>query len=140
MTPTFSEAIHMRATILFLSAALFAASAIATAATPSPVASGTVVAAPGAVPPATNQVCAPAAGGLDRTATAPAMAEPGVLSLRSPAGMPQPSWLLGGNCLGQFTSCRNACGGNTLCDQGCECVYCVCAGLLCPNYCGSGQD
>ncbi len=113
---------------------------MAAAAAPPPLAAGTVAAAPATVAPAANQACAPAAGILDRIATVAFTAESGVPGLRSPAGMQQPSWLLGGNCIGQFTSCCDGCGGNTLCDQGCECTYCVCAGLLCPSYCGSGQN
>jgi len=70
----------------------------------------------------------------------PATAQPGAASLRSPAGTPRPFWALGGDCWGQFSACRSSCGGNTLCDQGCECAYCTCAGLLCPDYCGIGQN
>jgi hypothetical protein len=135
----------MRSIILFCAAALCAAGALVAAGAPAPATAGTVVTAPAAMPPASSLACALGAADLDpgpaaTATTTPATAQPGAPSLRSPAGTPRPFWALGGNCWGQFSACQNACGGNTLCDQGCECAYCTCADLLCPDYCGIGQN
>lgn len=62
------------------------------------------------------------------------------LSLAALGGAFRQASAIGGNCWNVFESCHNACGGNSQCELGCECTYCVCAGLLCPLECGSGQN
>lgn len=44
-----------------------------------------------------------------------------------------------GNCWNTFEGCHIACGGDSQCELGCECTYCVCARLLCPQECSQGQ-
>jgi hypothetical protein len=125
--------------LLFGSLALLVAGSAAVAA--QPPAPAAPAAAPVAIAPSTT---APLLAQADaacpsQAITAPGAAKPGTPILRSPAGTPKPFWTVGGNCWNQFSACRIACGGDSLCDQGCECTYCVCARLLCPNYCGGGQ-
>jgi len=126
--------------LLFGSLALLVAGSAAAAA--QPAAPAAPAAAPVAIAPST---AAPLFAQADaacpsQAITAPGAAQPGTPILRLPAGTPKPFWAVGGNCWNQFSACRIACGGNDLCDQGCECTYCVCAGLLCPDYCGGGQN
>jgi hypothetical protein len=123
--------------LLFGSLALLAAGSAAAAAQPAAPA-----AAPVAVAPLTTaQFLAQADAACPSQAiAAPGTARPGTPILHSPAGTPKPFWTVGGNCWNQFSACRIACNGNNLCDEGCECTYCVCAGLLCPDYCGGGQN
>jgi hypothetical protein len=125
--------------LLFGSLALLVAGSAAAAAQPAAPAAS---AAPVAIAPATT---APLLAQADATCpsrviTAPGTAQPGTSILHSPAGTPEPFWAIGGNCWNQFSACRIACGGDDLCDQGCECAYCACAGLLCPDYCGGVQN
>jgi hypothetical protein len=126
--------------LLFGSLALLVGGSAAAAAQPA------APAAPAATPVATALsttaplLAQPTAACSSLAITAPGTAQPGTPILHSPAGTPKPFWTVGGNCWNQFSACRIACGGDDLCDQGCECTYCVCAGLLCPNYCGGGQN
>lgn len=111
----------MRTTVLLCTAALLTAASLAVAALPP------AAVAP-AVAPSTAQAC-------------PAGAPAGPATPGFPAtGTPRPFWAVGGNCWNTFESCHIACGNNTLCQEGCECTYCACAGLLCPDYCGGGQN
>lgn len=112
----------MRTTVLLCTAALLTAASLAVAALPP------AAVAPAAAP-STAQAC-PAAGAPAGPAT------PGFPA----TGTPRPFWAVGGNCWNTFESCHIACGNNTLCQEGCECTYCACAGLLCPDYCGGGQN
>jgi hypothetical protein len=127
--------------LLFGSLALLVAGSAAVAA--QPAAPAAPAAAPVAIAPSTT---APFLAQADaacpsQAITAPGAAKPGTPILHSPAGTPKPFWTVGGNCWNQFSACRIACGGDSLCEQGCECTYCVCARLLCPDYCGGvGQN
>jgi hypothetical protein len=113
------------------------AAAAAQPAAPAAPAAAPVATAPSTTAPLLAQADAACPS---QAVTAPGTAQPGTPILHFPAGSPKPFWTIGGNCWNQFSACRIACGGNNLCDQGCECTYCVCAGLLCPNYCGGGQN
>lgn len=132
----------MRTLTLLCSIAILTANVLAASTLPAPGATAAVATAPATAVPVACQAGA-LAGVVQAAATATALpiaAEPSSSILRSPGGTPRPFWALGGNCWGQFSSCRIGCGGNSLCQEGCECAYCVCAGLLCPDYCGSGQN
>ena len=122
---------------LFGSLALLVAGSAAAAAQPAAPAAAPVAVAP--LTTASLLAQADAACPFQAIA-APGTALPGTPILHSPAGTPKPFWTVGGNCWNQFSACRIACNGNNLCDEGCECTYCVCAGLLCPDYCGGGQN
>ena len=125
--------------LLFGSLALLDAGSAAAAA--QPAAPAAPAAAPVAIAPSTTAPLTQADAACPSQAiTAPGTAQPGTPILHSPAGTPKPFWTVGGNCWNQFSACRIACGGDDLCDQGCECTYCVCARLLCPNYCEGGQN
>jgi hypothetical protein len=130
----------MRTLILLCSVAILTATGLAASTLPEPAAPAAVITAPAAALPAACQAGAPAVVGQAAATALPVAAKPSASILRSLGGTPGPFWALGGDCWGQFSSCRTSCGGNTLCQEGCECVYCACAGLLCPNYCGSGQN
>jgi hypothetical protein len=128
--------------LLFGSLALLVAGGAAAAA--QPAAPAARAAAPVAIASSTTAPLLAQANAAcpSQAITAPGSAQPGTHTpiLHSSAGTSKPFWTLGGNCWNQFSACRIACGGDDLCDQGCECTYCVCAGLLCPNYCGGGQN
>jgi hypothetical protein len=130
---------HMRQLVLLFGslALLVAGSAAVAAQTPGPAAAP-VASAPSTTAPFLVQADAACPS---QALTAPGTATPGTPILHSPAGTPKPFWTVGGNCWNQFSACRIDCGGDSLCEQGCECTYCVCARLLCPNYCGGvGQN
>ncbi len=121
-------------------ALLVAGSAAAAGQPPAPAAPAAVPVAIAAPSPAPFLAQADAAC-PSQAITAPGTATPATPSLQSPAGTPKPFWTVGGGCWNQFSACRIACGGDSLCEQGCECTYCVCARLLCPDYCGGvGQN
>ena len=131
---------RMRPLVLLLgSLALLVAGSAAVAAAPIPgPAAAPVAIAPSNTAPLLAQADAACPS---QAITAPGTAKPGTPILQSPAGTPKPFWTVGGNCWNQFSACRIDCGGDSLCEQGCECTYCVCARLLCPNYCGGvGQN
>ena len=132
--------------LLFGVLALLVAATTAAAQPAAPAAPTAPAIAPAAAPVAiTSPTTAPLLSQADAACPSQAITAPGTAPtstslLHSPAGTPKPFWTVGGNCWNQFSACRIACNGNELCDQGCECTYCVCAGLLCPNYCGGDQN
>jgi hypothetical protein len=66
------------------------------------------------------------------------------LSLAAFGGAFRQASAIGGLCRGDcwtvFECCHTACNGNSQCELGCECTYCACAGLLCPQECSIGQN
>lgn len=86
------------------------------------------------------------AGPSDAAAATPAASSCSAAQLTpaDPARVPPPAWLWGGDCWPAFQSCLDACGPSesappSTCWLGCECTYCVCAGLECVQECGGGS-